>query len=175
MKTAFKTENTPQTLYSLVMAAYREAGGDIPRARAKLLRTLSKDKALLASIIDAALSVAISSGLNNVATKYRASIIKVNEAQQDVAENRSRVIALSTGLSAAYMDWPLATGVKLRSATRADLVENINRYSAQASSLNTRAAWLHLVLQALPDDNITVGERLTEARLVELYNEVSAS
>lgn len=170
-----ESESEKITLHALAVDAYAEKKGDIKAAKAMLMARLIKDRDLLSIVIDAALSMAVGSSLQRVASGHRATIIKTSEAPTQEARNRASVIALSRGLQAAYMDWPLPNGLKLRDARRSDLVISIDSYTAQAATISTRATWLNLVMQSLPDDNSTVGQRLNEARLVELYKEVSAS
>jgi hypothetical protein len=174
MQAALKNEEPKRiTLHSLAVNAYRSAGGNIPQAKAALIMVLQKDEALLESIVDDAVSNAIGHSLHKVATRHRENIVKAAESPKGAG--RAAVVALATGMAAGYLDWPLANGIKLRNATREDLVDSINRYSAVAATNTTRANWLQLVLQSMPSDALTVGDRLTEERISELYKEVSAS
>lgn len=173
MKAAEKLSETKVTLHGLAVEYYRRADGRISEARAALLADLSGDKKLLAAVVTEAIASAIGHTMHGLATSHRNKIFKA--ATTPASAGRANVIALATGMEAAMMDWPLANGLKLRNATRADLLDSIERYSAQAGALQTRAVWLEHVLQSLPDDDITVGERLSEERLKELYGEVAKS
>lgn len=161
------------TMHSLAVNAYRSADGNVPQAKAALLLVLRDDVALLESVVDDAVSNAIGYSLHKIATRHRDSIVKAAESPKGAG--RAAVVALATGLAAGYLDWPLANGVKLRNASRDDLIDSINRYNAVASANATRANWLQLVLQSMPADAVSVGDRLTEERIAELYKEVSAS
>ena len=169
--TATDTTTEIPSLHSLACHAYREADGNIAVARAAIMARLERDPDLLEHLVSVALASAVNSLLNAEATAHRNKIVRAAMAPPNL--KRANVIALATGLRAGYLDWPLANGIKLRDARRADLAMSIERYSSVAASNATRAKWLQLVLQSIPDDTVTVGERLTETRIAELYKEVS--
>jgi hypothetical protein len=154
----------PVTLSSLAKSALDASDGDTQKAIDALVSQLSADAGLLRLIIRDAVSDAVS---------YRVELQMRNKRRQILASTtstRGAVIALSSGLSMALLDFPLANGLKLREATRADVVAAADRYALVSKDMRHKAKWLQAIAQSIPDGK-RVGDVMTDERAAELFKE----
>lgn len=80
--------------------------------------------------------------------------------------------ALSQGTLAAvansWFDWPVASGVFMRDATRVHLLAATDKYKRDAVTYTKRGRWLAAIASKLPDDTTTVSTVLDEGALGEM-------
>jgi hypothetical protein len=66
------------------------------------------------------------------------------------------------------LDFQLASGVKLRDATRSQVEAQVQIYDLRSRDMRHKAKWLGLVAQSVPDGAI-VGDIIDEAHANELF------
>jgi hypothetical protein len=71
------------------------------------------------------------------------------------------------------MDWPLPGGIKLRDATKADLLAASGFYAKQAASMQAISIWLGKVAEKVKTK--TVGQTLTDEQLRKLRDDPETS
>lgn len=154
----------PITIARLAREALSATDGNVRRATDALVERMAGDANLLREVIRAAVTDAVNLRVQAAHRHNRAAILRVTTG------GRAGVEALAAGLTAAILDMPLARGVKLRDATREEVVEQAERYAAQASDMGHKARWLRLIAQAVPAGK-RVGEVMTDERAAELHAE----
>ena len=152
------------TLSGLAREELKRADGRIEMAIGALTERLSMDAALLKAIVRDAVSDAINLHVTKAMRQDRAAIL------DQTTRGKDAVIALANGLTRALLDMPLAGGLPLRDATRAQVLESSERYAATAKDAGHKAKWLQAIAQCVPDGK-TVGEVLTDERAADLYRE----
>lgn len=160
-QTAVKTENKP-TLTSMAREALADLDGNVEKATSRVLYRLRGDPKLLKLVVEAAIEELVALRVNEIVRHQRQSILHQH--------TRDRVVALAEGMLPCLLDLPLAGGLKLRDATRNDLIDQIHRYETQAGDMMHKARWLGLVLQSVPEGK-RVGQILEEKRVKELFEE----
>ena len=152
------------TLGMLAREALSKCAGDTERATHSLVDRLSNDADLLRTIIRDAVKDAVTMRVEGAMRGTRAAILKATTG------NRGAVVALANGLSRALLDMPLANGLPLREATRAQLIEQADRYASTARDAGHKAKWLQAIAQSVPDGK-KVGDVLDDERAAELFRE----
>lgn len=152
------------TLSLLARQALAECGGNTEVAASVITADLMADRKLLRSVIESAIADAVAYRVEHSMRSHRATVIS-----RATAPGKSGVIALAKGISASLLDMPLANGVKLRDASRKQVMEQAHRYAALARDTGHKARWLTLIGQSIPSDK-TVGEVLSDERATELWH-----
>lgn len=153
------------TLGQLARDYLSKHDGQTDAAVEALTKALLRDKPLLRSIIKAALHDAVSYRVEASLRTDRRQIMRT------AGQSRDGVIALANGLSRALLDMPLANGLRLREASRTQVLEQASRYDGLAKDMGRKARWLELIGQSIPDGK-TVGDVMDDARAAELWMEV---
>jgi len=172
---AEKHESSTIALGALAREALEEVDGNTEKAVSRLLYQLKNNPQLLKKIIEAAVHDAVyhrvQYNIRHNRTSIERSIDRQNAAQTiNRKRDKDRVVALAEVVSSTLLDMPIAGGKKLRDASRAEVVAQIERYEKQAGTMSHRARWLRLVLQSVPEGK-RVGKVITEQRALELFEE----
>lgn len=167
MAAAAKATDERVTLGALARESLDKASGDTTAATEALVARLLSSKALLRAVIANAVADAVSYRVEMSMRTRRRDIVAAT-----TGPGRAGVVSLARGLTMALLDMPLANGVRLRDASRAQVVEQATRYERQAADMGRKARWLTIIAQSTPPDR-KVGEVLTDARAAELWNEVA--
>ena len=157
------------TLYSLARKTLRETGNDADEAETVLFDRLSEDKALMRSLISAAVKSAIGSSVAVVLSTQRAAAYNSIGA---IERGKAGVKALANGIASALLDMPLADGTRLRDATKIEIAEAADLYEKRASTYSHRARFLRAVSDALPAGK-KCGAVLTEAKARQIYQKAA--
>ena len=111
------------------------------------------------------LDYAIHQIIRDAARKSRS--VKWNETQSGGAANTmSRDV--KTLVSTLLMEYPLRGGLLMKDARRSDLRAEAALLQIHATANAARARWFGAVCRQLPNDQVTVGEILTEKKLRQL-------
>ncbi len=153
------------TIGTLARAALVECDGDVDRAIAVVTERLLSDVVLLRVLIEPAVRSAASTNVQGAVRAERASIIR--RAANRPALNGA---AIMQTLRSNLLDFPLAGGLRLRDATRADVLAQVDRYASQASDLSHKAAWLRAIADATKGRK-RVGECVTAEQAQKLFDE----
>ncbi len=136
-----------------IFAEYGGTADAIKAVRAELATDTVFRDALACELLDGAIRAAVKWAERRVHTPRSAEC-------ERVLEEINATIAL--------MDLQLATGRKLKDATRRDLLEESAEEFDRSRTHLARAKWLKAIAAALPDDRARVGACLTEHNLKEL-------
>lgn len=168
MAQAAEKIETPKTITirSLAREALQAANGDIRAAIESMVKHLLADRRALKEVVAEAIMIASSTSAQLVHRGKRRQVFGVGQGQSTIA-------VLADGIRAALLDFPLAGGVLLRHASRAEVSAQANIYEEQGRVHMARARWLRLIAQSVPDDR-AVGDVITDARAIELWNEAVA-
>lgn len=147
------------SLSAMARVALEACGNSVPRAVEMLTADLMADPVMLqkslTEIVSTAAAQLVSRDIHQQRRAIQTGATRPNISGKVVTDS----MAESTLRS--YMDWPLASGIRLRNATR-DLVEKQRDiHSGIARDNNCHARWFAAIALAMPDRG-TVGEVLTE-------------
>ncbi|MGH2341100.1 hypothetical protein ACRC7T_06400 [Segnochrobactraceae bacterium EtOH-i3] len=167
---------TDRTLKLAVMAraALNRSDGDVVAATNALCRDLSDVKTLRSVVSDVVAITAhdlVSTAMRSdrQAILRRASAPLPDNLTPSDPNGRARVEAFARAM-AGIMDYPLSGGLKLRNATRADLVRQAAIHASFASDHNAKARWFSALADRTPE-GATVGSILAPDVVITLYNE----
>lgn len=153
------------TLESLAREEMDRADGDYEKACIALCARLRRDAPLLKSIVAHIMERLVKSAFRHLDRQERERIVR--SANMSSAE---RMAVLAGGMTAALLDFPLRKGIKLRDATREQVMDQAEFYGSAGADMLHKHRWLTTLAQALPADKC-VGEVITEDRAVELWQE----
>src|SRR5215211_8476208 len=117
---AFKIaeEEEKPTLAQLAREAAVEADWNTNHASAVLFGRLSRDKALLQSVVQDAVYDAVHQHVEEAMRHRRVTLIRQVQAERQAGVDRKgAALALANSIAASLFDFPLAGGVKLGDAT----------------------------------------------------------
>jgi hypothetical protein len=151
------------TLGSLARDALADCDGQTEAATQKLTERLLSDGPLLRMVIEEAVH-------NAVSTRVQASVRGQRQALMGLIANPPKLdgATLTAVLSRNLLDFPLARGLRLGDATKADVLAQVNLYDAQASDMARKARWLIAVAKATPPHK-TVGAVLSADNLERMF------
>lgn len=153
-------------ILELARACMEKSSGD-PKGAAKLMRqkidrNARLRDALLEPLVDAAIWQAIRRVLR--ATRQRCAGIPT-----DPGINGIRGVA--EYVERCLLDFPLASGMQLRHATRKELAESVANYEGLAAGNAFQARWLGRILALLPDDQTRVEDVVSEEEAQRIREE----
>jgi hypothetical protein len=160
---AKQTEPAATTLRQIAIEALAHHDGKTTEAITEVVDVLLKKRSLLRELVG-----------ELVCEAARAAVCtQQKQARQTMMSRcgRDDVMALARGISSALLDFPLAGGLRLRDATRAQVLEQVRIYETQGRDMLRKARWLQAVAQSVPE-NSRVGAALSDARAVELWRSV---
>lgn len=166
-------ERVEHSFASLARKALAASEGDVDKAKVYLDRQLRRDVALRQTVIAEIMAYAIKNRVQHSMRSDRAALVRAVTVLPDFRAQRERYLTLEKPIRESLLDFTLRGGLKLRNATRATIIEQIELYEKPAADMSHKARWLRFVLQGLPD-NMAVETVYTEARLLELWNESDA-
>lgn len=158
------TQPDAPSLASLARQALADADGKVDVASAALSRTLLADKALLRSVIEAAVRDAVAGHVRGAMRHDRQAIVRASRIGLDASDRMASFVARS------LLDLPLAGGLKLRDANKKQVLEQAEIYMRQGADMLAKGKWLRAVAKALPAGK-TVGDGLSEAKVAQLFEE----
>jgi|SRR5882724_4986386 len=175
---AEKHEASTTALGALVRAVLEEVEGNSAKAIQRVMFRLTNNPQLLKRIVEAAVNDAVYHRVQNTIhhnrTAIERSIDQKNAALTiDRERDKNRVVALAEAVSSCLLDMPLAGGKKLRDASHAEVMAQIDRYEKLSGNMAHKARWLRLIAQSVPTwpPGKPVGKVITEQRALELFEE----
>jgi hypothetical protein len=157
------------TIAELARKALRESGGDTESAVEALADELLSDAVLLRALIRPAVMDAVIYRVEHSMRDRRGAILRSVDAAQAGPDS---VAALAAGLGRALLDFPLANGLKLRDATRDQVLAQAERYAATAKDAGHKERWLKRVAEATPARK-KVGRALNNDRVAAMWRETA--
>lgn len=154
----------PPTLSTLVREELRRSDDLIAPAVEALVAMLRGNRALLATVVEAAVRDAVEYRTQHAMRTDRARIIH----QVKAAQQRGNVIALANGIAASILDMPLAGGVRLRDCSRELVQREATRFGRLADDCGHKARFLARIAQSVPEGK-AVGDVVSDARALELW------
>lgn len=148
-------------------AAMEQANGDVIKATEILEDQARGDVAIWKVLTEGLLRNACYDACRAICRSERKIIWE--SPNYDAGGNGERIKQHATTL----MDWPLPGGMKMRDATKKDLMEAATFYSKQAAKMSAIAKWLDAVASKVKSK--TVGQTLTDKQLMELRDETGAT
>lgn len=148
--------------------AFTEAGGDVREASRLMEQAVRSSRRLRDEITEPLVASACYAAVRAQCRVQRRKVWSPSDAAlaRHREDGANRVVHLAADTLLAF---PLPGGLRLGEATRGEIAEAADFYAAQADDMGTKARWLRLVAQAVPDQK-TAGAVLTEKRLRELQD-----
>jgi hypothetical protein len=157
------------TLYELAREYLEAASGSTEDARAMLIERLETDHRVLAAIADAAISEAVRSVVGSSMRTDRAAIIK-GVATKPKLDFNAVTKSLEDTHRRMLLDFPLAGGVRLRDATREEVLAQADLYRKTETDARRKSTWLESVAKRLKPRQV-VGKVMSEDKVVTLFVE----
>jgi hypothetical protein len=143
------------TLKQVAAQCLREAEGDWVAAATEMRAIVDADPDFRGELLKPLISGAIWDLIRYCASQDRLKCIRP-EAGTD------STTGLEEMARRTLLDFPLRGGQRLGDAKRLQVVESADWYNVLACANGTNAAWLKSVIKALPDDDKTVSDVLSE-------------
>jgi len=148
--------------------------GNTENAIDDLCSALMKDNRLLREITEEAINEAVRNYVTMHHRQERSSIIAGREIKNvsniNVNGSLERLVTFHHRL---LLDFPLAKGLKLRNATRPDILEQADIYAKTEKDAGKKRRWLTSIAYCLKNDKQTVGKVITEEKAKELLEEAA--
>ena len=175
-KPAFKPQPVPAvTMYGLARHYIEHTKGDTLKAAATMIAAIQADPALLASLVDDAVTVAAKLYVNSVTGNKRTAIMaSADNVVQMTGMTLEAATAFAGGMKHCLMDFPLRGGLKLRHATTVEIAAQAAYYEKSSATDALRGRWLRLVEHTVPAGQ-KAGKVLTETKLQKLFEEAQAN
>ena len=172
MTNAKKAEVEPDIVAQAAARALDDANGDLQDATERMRTAVEGSDELREAITRPLLREACYNAVREQMRGERRSIwadarLTPKPAPVDTKRQASRVVQLAQG---TLLMFPLPGGVRLKDATGRQIAEAADFYARQARDMDTKARWLRLVAQSVPDSAVA-GDVMTDARLAELREE----
>lgn len=151
----------------LATQAMEQCDGDVLKATEYLEQTARKDVGVWKALTEGLLRNACYDACRGICRSERRIIW--NSPNYSAGGNGERVKQHAETL----MDWPLPGGMKLRDATKKDLLEASTFYQKQASKMAAISGWLGAIANKVKTK--TVGETLTDEQLRKLRDDTAGS
>ena len=148
------------TLRELAEEYLADAGGLISDAVTELSDRLVRDADIRVSILNDVVEEAARASTRKAMLAERAAIVW----KADHAAGRRGVVALSSAMATALLDFPLGDGTRLRDATREAAA---SRYEKMSNEMARRGRWLRKIIVTMGDAK-TVGAAIDENKANEL-------
>ena len=164
-----------KTLGELAREFLEDAGGHTLPAVERLQALIATDDALRLSIAEAAIAEYAARRVAAVMMADRASVWAAAERRTAGLPTRPKtsIAALGNGIRESLLNFPLAGGLKLRDATRAEVSTQAQMYAAHGADMLHKARWLEMIAARLPDDAARVGDVLTSGEVETLQAETA--
>lgn len=163
-----------ESLSSLAKQYLALNDGNTENAIDDLYAALLDDPRLLKKITTEAINEAVRSSVNYQHRKERAAIFNEREIKNvntiNVGGTLQRLVTFHQRL---LLDFPLSKGLKLRDATRQDVLEQIDIYARTEKDAGKKRRWLTSIAYCLKNDKQTVGKVITEEKAKELFEEAA--
>jgi hypothetical protein len=165
--------NRSKSLGELAREVFEDEGGRTAPAIARLQALIAADESLRIAIAEAAIAEYAARHVATVMMTDRAAVWRAAERRTAGLPTRAKtsVAALGNGIRESLLNFPLAGGLRLRDATRAEVAAQAQMYATHGADMLHKARWLATIAARLPDDEATVGEVLTDGEVETLQAE----
>lgn len=176
-ETPRRGENEPAvsvTLSALARESLARCDGDTVAAAEHVTEALGKDRSLWRAIAGEVVSSAAETAVQARHRSERASIVRGMQRApaDDPGAGRRRVEALASVQMRCSLDFPLKGGVKLRDATRDEVIDQAMLYEKSASDMGIKARWLYMVANRVPD-GVSIGSVLSADIVESMYKDAA--
>lgn len=154
----------------LVISALDSCEGHLKTARAIVKGQLLADATLLNALLDDVIDAAVE---NCVGIRHRADNRRIIHGQ--APSSRPPASERTQQATALLFNLVLGNGCKLSTAHRPELLAEAGFYDKQARAMTKKGCFFSLVAAALPNDDVTVDEILTEQQLHALFVQAQAA
>jgi hypothetical protein len=167
MSAAAKT-STRDLVAEAAKRAYDEAKGDVRAAVAAMEHAVRSNRALRDALTEPLIANACYTAVSAQCRGARRAVwtppVRTEKFTPSKVSGAFRVTQLAVG---TLLMFPLPGGKKLGEATREEISAAADFYAAQSDDMATKARWLRLVAQSMPNTK-KVGDVMTDDRLREL-------
>jgi len=167
----FKPERA-KTIHEIAREFLDDAGGITAVAIARLHDLIREDEALRLSIAADAVMAFAAQKVEAKMREDRAAIWANAARKGETTKPKTSVAALANGLRESLMNFPLAGGIRLRDATRAEVEAQAALYASASRDMGHKARWLAAIAERTPE-GARVGDALTEAEVTALHGEAT--
>lgn len=160
---AVDSQPEPETLASVAREYLHDAGGDTAAASARLIKRIEKDAEFRTSVVAEAIADAAEIAVGTAMRHHRSAVWN-----GIVPKAKTSVVALANGITNALLDFPLKGGVRLRDATREQVLEQSHLYRTSAADMSAKHRFLAAVAKRVAPGK-TVGDSLTEEQVRAMH------
>ncbi|WP_091739826.1 hypothetical protein [Phenylobacterium immobile] len=176
MPAAARKMKPEELVGAAVIAALEDANGDMNKAADMLQIAVDQSPTLRSALLEPWVAQACREAIRRHLQDVRREVWTGTKSHtagaskpEVMAEQRARVVQLAAG---TLLMFPLPGGRRLGEATREEVGAAAEFYSRQSADMGTKARWLRLIGQSLPDGK-RVSDVLSDRRLEELQLEAT--
>lgn len=158
------------SIHSIAEQALKKGGKNILRATAAMEKMVRNDLGIYRLLMDPLVRNACYQAVSSLHRRDNGKCW--HTAQPSESDERSRVVALSSGTAASLLNFTINGGTRLGDAVVEDLEQAIHFYRSQSQDMGIKAAWLSLIRERLPEGK-TVKQAFKEKQLAALKREAS--
>jgi DNA-binding ferritin-like protein len=159
------------SLSSLARDYLNAADGNTDAATYALMDELSHNRDLLRAIIDEAVAEAVRSLVGVHMRQNRSATVNQKIIRKSVYNPQKAVEELKPFYQHLYLDFRLKGGLKLRDATRVEVLDQASDYEKRENDAGIKRRWLQSIADRLSNNKQKVGKVITEELAFQLFEE----
>jgi hypothetical protein len=159
------------SLSSLARDYLNAADGNTEAATYALMDELSHNRDLLRAIIDEAVAEAVRSLVGVHMRQNRSATVNQKIIRKSVYNPQKAVEELKPFYQHLYLDFRLKGGLKLRDATRVEVMDQASDYEKRENDAGIKRRWLQSIADRLSNNKQKVGKVITEELAFQLFEE----
>jgi DNA-binding ferritin-like protein len=159
------------SLSSLARDYLNAADGNTDAATYALMDELSHNRDLLRAIIDEAVAEAVRSLVGVHMRQNRSATVNQKIVRKSVYNPQKAVEELKPFYQHLYLDFRLKGGLKLRDATRVEVMDQASDYEKRENDAGIKRRWLQSIADRLSNNKQKVGKVITEELAFQLFEE----
>ena len=159
------------SLSSLARDYLNASDGNTDAATYALMDELSHNRDLLRAIIDEAVAEAVRSLVGVHMRQNRSATVNQKIIRKSVYNPQKAVEELKPFYQHLYLDFRLKGGLKLRDATRVEVLDQASDYEKRENDAGIKRRWLQSIADRLSNNKQKVGKVITEELAFQLFEE----